>query len=303
MKTTPEAVAVAVAERLLQPETILIAVPGPEAASLAHGLAGTALLHARLATVDPVFRAAADSHWAAAASHARRYRATNAGIFTAAGGLAASLIIGTGYLPDPAAWQASAGRAATWLSRQAQRIAADLAQRRRAGDPYARRAAYDVISGLAGIGRVLLAARTAGQPAAEPGLAAALETLTTMIESPHGSRPGWWLPAAMHPPAVKAAPSGSAATGMAHGIAGPLAFLAAARIRGWAVPGRDAAIRHASPVAARLEGRRNIPVARIRQRRRTRHRDTPADRTPGRLVLRHPWHQRGPRPRQPGARR
>jgi hypothetical protein len=113
MKTTPEAVAVAVAERLLQPETILIAVPGPEAASLAHGLAGTALLHARLATVDPVFRAAADSHWAAAASHARRYRATNAGIFTAAGGLAASLIIGTGYLPDPAAWQASAGRAAT----------------------------------------------------------------------------------------------------------------------------------------------------------------------------------------------
>jgi hypothetical protein len=246
MKTTAEAQAVAVAERLLQPETVLAAVPGPEGASLAHGLAGTALLHARLATLDPVFRAAADRHWAAAASHARRNRAAGAGIFATGGGLAASLIIGTGYLPDAAAWQAPASQAATWLSQQAQRIASDLGQRRRGGDPYARRAAYDVISGLAGIGRVLLAAITAGQPPAEPGLTAALQALTTMIEAPHGARPGWWLPASMHPPAAKVAPSGSAATGMADGIAGPLAFLAAAQARGWAVPGQDAAIRSAS---------------------------------------------------------
>jgi len=201
MNATPAGpAALAVAERLLRPEAVLAAVPGREGAPLAHGLAGTALRHARLATVDPVFRAAADSHWAAAASHARRYRAAGAGAFTSGGGLAASLIIGTGYLPDPAARQASAGRAAAWLARQAQRIAGDIDERRRAGDPCTPRAAYDVINGLAGIGRVLLAAVTAGLPAAEPGLLAALETLTTMIETPLGTRPGW-VAARLHAPA------------------------------------------------------------------------------------------------------
>ncbi|MGH3277516.1 MAG: lanthionine synthetase C family protein [Trebonia sp.] len=246
MNATSGAYALTIAKRLLTTEAVLAAVPGPEAASLAHGLAGTALLHARLATIDPVFRTAADSHWAATACRARRQRATGSGIFTTAGGLAASLIIGTGYLPDPAARQLAAAQAAAWLSRQAQRIADDLAERRCAGDPCTPRAAYDAINGLAGIGRVLLAAVIAGHPAAERGLIATLEALTMMIVSPHGSRPGWWLPAAMHPPAVKADPSGSAATGMAHGIAGPLACLAAASARGWSVPGQDAAIRHAS---------------------------------------------------------
>jgi lantibiotic biosynthesis protein len=247
MSITPAGtLALAVAERLLRPEAVLTAISGTESASLAHGLAGTALLHARLATIDPVFRTAADRHWAAAASHARRLRAAGAGIFTTGGGLAASLIIGAGYLPDPAARQASASQAAAWLSRQAQWIAGDLAQRRHAGDPRTPRAAYDVISGLAGIGRVLLAASTAGNPAAEPGLTAALEALTAMIGTPHQPRPGWWLPASMHPPAANASPSGSAATGMAHGIAGPLALLAAARASGRSVPGQDAAIRDAS---------------------------------------------------------
>jgi hypothetical protein len=238
--------ALAIARLLLRPEAVLAAVSGPEGASLAHGLAGTALLHARLAIIDPVFRAAADRHWEAAASHARRHHAGSAGIFTAGGGLAASLIIGAGYLPDPGARQAHAAQATAWLSGRAQRIAGDLAGRRLAGDHCTPRNAYDVISGLAGIGRVLLAAIAVGHPGAEPGLVAALEALTAMIADPHGSRPGWWLPASMHPPSVKADPSGSAATGVAHGIAGPLAFLAAASASGRAVPGQDDAIRHAA---------------------------------------------------------
>ncbi|MEV6984927.1 lantibiotic dehydratase [Sphaerisporangium sp. NPDC051017] len=147
---------------------------------------------------------------------------------------------------DPAITQALAARAASWLSRQARCITDDLDRRRRDGDPYMRRAVYDTISGLAGIGRVLLAAVTDDQPAAEPGLIRALETLTRMIMTQHGCRPGWWLPAELHPPAVKADPSGSAATGMAHGIAGPLAFLSVACARGWAVPGQYDAIRHVS---------------------------------------------------------
>jgi hypothetical protein len=244
--TSAGACALAAAERLLQPEAVLAAVPGPDGASLSRGLAGTALLHARLASLDPVFRAAADHHWAAAASHARRHGAASSGIFAAGGGLAASLIIGTGYLPDPTIGQSRAAQAAAWLSRQAQRIADDLAQRRRAGDPHAPRTAYDVISGLAGIGRVLLAAATADEPAAAPGLLAALEALTTMLRTARQPRPGWWVPASMHPPGRTPDPSGSAATGMAHGVAGPLAFLAAARALGWTVTGQDTAIRDAS---------------------------------------------------------
>lgn len=238
--------ALTVAERLIEPEAVIAAVPGPQIASLAHGLAGTALLHARLAHVDPVFHAAADRHWAAAARHARHHPAASPGIFTAEGGLAASLIIGTAYLPNPADWQEPVAQATAWLSQRAQRIADDLTQRRRTGDPYTRWAASDAINGLAGIGRALLTAVTAGQPAAEPGLLAALQALTTMITTPHGSRPGWWLPAALHLSPKLTDSSGSAATGMAHGIAGPLAVLAIASARGWTVPGQDAAIRHAS---------------------------------------------------------
>jgi lantibiotic biosynthesis protein len=51
-------------------------------------VAGTALLHARLAAADPVFGAAADGHWEAAASCARRHRAIGAGIFATGGGAA-----------------------------------------------------------------------------------------------------------------------------------------------------------------------------------------------------------------------
>jgi hypothetical protein len=48
--------ALTTAERLLNPEEVLAAVPAGGSLS---GLAGTALLHARLATVDPVFAQAA----------------------------------------------------------------------------------------------------------------------------------------------------------------------------------------------------------------------------------------------------
>ncbi len=50
---------------------------------------------------------------------------------------------------------------------------------------------YDVITGLARTGRVLLAAHQAGHTAAKPGLLAALATLTTLINHRAGSRPGW----------------------------------------------------------------------------------------------------------------
>jgi class I lanthipeptide synthase len=233
--------ALAAAERLLNPKDILAAAPGGAGASLASGLAGTALLHARLSTTDPVFAAAATRHWAAAAAHARRYPGRSAGTFHTPGGLAASLILGAGYLPDPGPQQPALTRAARWLSARA----IDLSLRH-AGDTATSWAVYDTISGLAGTGRVLLAALTSGHSMAEPGLLAALKTLTTMITAGHGSRPGWWLPADHHPPGVTVHPSGAATTGMAHGIAGPLAFLSVAHAAGWSVAGQRAAIQHAA---------------------------------------------------------
>jgi hypothetical protein len=102
---------------------------------------------------------------------------------------------------------------------------------------------YDAITGLAGIGRVLLAAVASGHNA-EPGPLAPLDTLIAMARTRHGARPGWWLPADQHPGGVQVDPSGAATTGLAHGIAGPLA-LSLAQLAGYSVAGQAAAIREA----------------------------------------------------------
>lgn len=230
-----------VAERLLDPAAVTAAAPGPAAGSLARGLAGTALLHARLARTDPAFADAARRHWELAAPCARRAGHEGAGTYHSPGGLAASLIIGTPYLPDPERGRDTAGRAARWMSARA----VDLADRHRrylaaggTGTPWN---VYDAITGLAGTGRILLTAVRAGH-SAEPGLQAALTTLTRMILTRDGIRPGWWAPAGLNGSSPQAEPSGTAATGMAHGIAGPLAFLSVATIAGYTVDQQPEAI-------------------------------------------------------------
>lgn len=75
MKDESGRLALTVAERLLSPDDVLAAVPGPVGAFLAHGLAGTALLHARLSAIDPTFATAATRHWTAAAEHAKSHGA------------------------------------------------------------------------------------------------------------------------------------------------------------------------------------------------------------------------------------
>ncbi|WP_239377511.1 lanthionine synthetase C family protein [Frankia sp. Cj5] len=235
----------AVTERLLHPETVTTTLPAGAAGSLADGLPGTALLHARLAVVHADFATAAANHWTHAARQTPR-GVNRTGVFHAGAGLAASLIIGVPYLPDPARHATSTARAARWLSTQA----VTLAEHHRAALTHGAMCTpwhvYDVITGLAGTGRVLLAAHQSGHTAAQPGLLAALTTLTTLINQGVGSRPGWWLPADRHPDAVSAHPSGAATTGVAHGIAGPLAFLATAHLAGCTVPGQRDAISHAA---------------------------------------------------------
>jgi hypothetical protein len=237
--------ALTVAERLLKPDDVVASVPAPAAGSLAHGLAGTALLHARLSTTDRMFAEAAAAHWAQAAIFAKRAGEHGAGTYHSTGGLAASLIIGTPYLPDPQTQHDATARAAQWMSARAVDLADRHRERLAAGGLGTPWHVYDVLTGLAGIGRVLLAAVQSGHDA-EPGLLAALDTLTAMMRSRHGARPGWWLPADQHPTGVHVDPSGAANTGMAHGIAGPLALLSMAHLAGYSVAGQSTAIRQAA---------------------------------------------------------
>ena len=235
--------ALEITRALRSPETIATSISNRAASTLCYGLAGTALMHACLAEAEPGSARAASAHWDAAARLLGN--APPDGIHTGPGALAASLIIGTGYLPPNDTHQNMLSRATTWLSARAAALARhhDQATREQA-TPWA---VYDAIKGLAGIGRVLLAAHNRGHHAeAEPGLSAALSTLTHMTLTPIGSRPGWWLPAALHPPTVRIPTTGAATTGLAHGIAGPLAFLATAHQSGHTVSGQPDAIHTAA---------------------------------------------------------
>jgi hypothetical protein len=238
----PAEQALAVARALLDPEHVAAALTPQAAATLCDGLAGTALLHACLARTDPQFATAAAHHWEAAARLGHGTQPD--GIHTGPGALAASLIIGTGYVPDPSPYAATARNAAAWLSARAEGLARHQQQRTAQGQPGAPWAVYDAIKGLAGIGRVLLAAHAAGySEQTQPGLTATLTTLTSIFRLQHGQRPGWWLPADEHPPPVTVHPTGAATTGLAHGAAGPLALLAIAHAVGHTVPGQAEAIR------------------------------------------------------------
>jgi hypothetical protein len=237
--------ALAIAERLLNPHRVATAAPSYGIATLADGLPGTALLHARLSAVDPVFGAAAIAHWNAAAEQATNATLKGAGIYGAMGGLTASLVLGSPYLPDPEVTATATARSVSWLSARAADIAALYAESIRAGEAGTSWHVYDTISGLAGIGRILLAAVVDGNSAAEPGLTAALTAMTTMLTDNGVPLPGWWVPTEQHPTVVAARldHSGAADTGLAHGVAGPLAFLALAHCAGYSVAGQQTAIR------------------------------------------------------------
>lgn len=254
MTTTPGtqalavAQALAIAERLLDPATIIDIVGDADAASLTRGLAGTALLHARLSAVDPAYATAASHHWTQAAAHLHHHTSRYSGfsgIQGGQGGLAASLIIGSTYLPDPEPIRATTDRSAQWLSAAAVEVANQHWAASATGTG-AQWHIYDAITGLAGIGRVLLAATQAGYTGVEPGLKAALETLTEILAPRQNARPGWWLSADGHPPGVDVDATGAATTGLAHGVAGPLTFLSTAHTAGWSVPGQTDAITNAA---------------------------------------------------------
>jgi hypothetical protein len=106
---------------------------------------------------------------------------------------------------------------------------------------------YDLISGLAGAGRLLLLAEEHGHPGTGDGLETALRTLTDLLRLDGDGRPRWWSTRDdVTRFDASVGPGGGALTGIAHGIAGPLAFLATALGAGRVVTGQADAVRTAA---------------------------------------------------------
>ncbi|MFI9503416.1 lanthionine synthetase C family protein [Nocardia sp. NPDC052566] len=108
-----------------------------------------------------------------------------------------------------------------------------------AGLPFS---AFDLISGIAGVGAYLL--RRKDEPHADAALRAILTGAVALCDEQDGL-PNWHTPFSAIPPGTSMArsyPTGVLNCGLAHGIPGPMALLALAELAGISVAGQRAAI-------------------------------------------------------------
>ncbi|WP_051943378.1 lanthionine synthetase C family protein [Streptacidiphilus rugosus] len=218
--------------------------PGPTGPAVSlEGGAGVALLLAELARRDPARLPAAHGRLAAAAEALKGTASFGgqhgpAAVLTA---VQAAAKVG-GHYP---------GLRRTLTAHVAAEQLGRLAATEGTG-PGVTWADYDVITGAAGVGRVLLGAVTDGdaeeRAAAEPALRATLTRLVGIsrpVRVDGRQAPGWWVPA--HRQVTEADrtrfPRGALDLGTAHGIAGPLALLARSAELGVTVAGQSAALR------------------------------------------------------------
>ncbi|GAA5111123.1 lanthionine synthetase C family protein [Pseudonocardia adelaidensis] len=225
-------VAMEVADRLRSPEPVTATArrarrpaghPAWDASSLLLGHPGVALLHATMSVAEPSWAAATHAHLAAAAS--------GAGVDL----VPAAVLHGSVHGGYPKLLHTLAHAVSAACEEQV-----DAQVRRASRDgPGLAVSDYDVVSGLAGKGRLLLAL---GVDRAADALDTTLRHLvvgTRPVAAPGGSVPGWWCRAdetAEHP-------QGYLDVGLAHGIAGPLALMALAHDRGHRVEGMPDAMR------------------------------------------------------------
>ncbi|GAA2504453.1 lanthionine synthetase C family protein [Streptomyces thermolineatus] len=98
---------------------------------------------------------------------------------------------------------------------------------------------FDVITGLTGLGVYHLAAGNQDEATA---VASYLVRLTEPLSHAGVTVPGWWSTAPAMNHATPKDAQGNGIFGMAHGIAGPLAYLAMCALRGITTPGHHTAI-------------------------------------------------------------
>lgn len=229
--------AVAVADLLTHPNDPSLPIHQPWwRQSLALGVPGIALLHVELAAAGlrPWQRA---HHWLAAATSGPVTAGADSHPFHGAPALAHVLACAAAHQP---------GTYARALDGLDTAIAADT--RRRVHTAHARidagelpaLAEFDAIRGLTGVGAYLLHRAPDGQE-----LRAVLQYLVRLAQPLHPDGevlPGWWTGSGPSGRADARFPGGHGNSGMAHGIAGPMALLALAALHGVVVDGQLTAI-------------------------------------------------------------
>ncbi|MFI6471180.1 lanthionine synthetase C family protein [Streptomyces sp. NPDC050516] len=245
-----ENLVVELAERLADPAALAARVAAAEtpelartrslwhAQSLADGHAGVGLLFAALAHGEPGYAKAAHAHLSAAVTGARR--PLREGLYA---GLPAVAFAARTAVTRPGEYGGLLSQLDAQTSLLARRLVEEDAPRVAAGTAGASMAGYDVVAGLSGLGRLLLAAGPEHRGTTELVLAH-LVALTRPVTVPDGGRvPGWWTadPILYSEPA--GIPGGHFNVGLAHGIPGPLALLSLAHRAGVRVPGQEQAIR------------------------------------------------------------
>ncbi|MCF3119122.1 lanthionine synthetase C family protein [Streptomyces arenae] len=238
------------AERLAHPAGLaarVTAAETPEAAetrslwhgqSLADGHAGVGLLFAALAHGEAAYAEVAHAHLTAAVTGVSR--PAREGLYA---GLPAVAFAARTAVTRPGAYAGLLAALDDQVALLARRLVAEDAPRVAAGTAGARMAGYDVVAGLAGLGRLLLAAGPAHRDTTEQVLAH-LVALTHPVTGPSGRAvPGWWTgdPILLSEP--DGVPGGHFNAGLAHGVPGPLALLSLAHRAGVRVPGQEQAIR------------------------------------------------------------
>ncbi|MEU8927552.1 lanthionine synthetase C family protein [Kitasatospora sp. NPDC048545] len=205
--------------------------------SLAHGAPGIALLHIERA-------AAGRGPW----EPVRAWLSVAAGV-SVTSGADSYLYYGAPALAHAltCAVQARPGSYQRGLDHLDQVVAADAVRRCEQAEARTERgdlprlAEFDTIRGLAGIGSVLL--RRAPDGEAIRRVVACLVRLTGNVKHEGEVLPGWWTLTGPSGERDERFPGGHANTGLAHGIAGPLALLALSLRRDIEVDGQRDAIR------------------------------------------------------------
>jgi class I lanthipeptide synthase len=241
-----------------------------DGSSLWFGHPGIALLHATLSVEDGSWCDATHRHLTAASQAPEAQTADSV----------------VGLLPPALVHHAAHGGYTRLLRRAgavlAQLCRARIAARARRAGPGLAIPDYDVISGLAGKGRLLLALAENGSEDCADALHATLRGLVAITE-PVVVRgvevPGWWC----RPQAYlveqdrECYPDGDFNAGLAHGIAGPLALLAIAYRKGYRVDGMVAAMRRIADWLVRwrvVDGHGPIWPGRVSFAEQTRNRNT-----------------------------
>jgi lantibiotic biosynthesis protein len=239
VRAEAEAIVVEVARRLADPQAVTRVTAGAvdrlaggrealtwHPSALNEGCAGVALLHAELGD-----RRSAHAFLGAAATAVTPGRG---GLFA---GLPAVVFATRAAVIRPRDYAGLLDRALPEVRAATRDLARGEAGRIAAGRAGTTFAAYDVVQGLTGLGRLLLA----GDDDVAADVVDCLIALARQDVEVGGVRvPGWWV---AHAP-IRDAPQGDGHVNLAlaHGIAGPLALLAIAHRAGLRRPGQEEAI-------------------------------------------------------------